>query len=58
MATKRRDITPDPAPAETLTELNARIGAEAAAVTTAEARGGAPAGGLVDVTTGDTPPLV
>jgi len=53
MAPKRD--TPAPADtAETLTDLNARIAAEAAAVTTAEARGSAPSSGLVDVTTGDT----
>jgi hypothetical protein len=54
MATKRDD--PAPTAPETLSELNARISEAAAAVTTAEARGGAPAGGLVAVTTADTPP--
>lgn len=55
MATKR-DTTAPAADPETLGDLNARIAAEAAAVTTAEARGGAAGGGLVGVTTDDVAP--
>jgi hypothetical protein len=53
--TAPRDDSPTIPVDESLSDLNARIAAEAAAVTTAEARGLDTGDGLADVTTADTP---
>lgn len=47
----------EPTPStESLTDVNQRAAEAGSAVTTAEARGGNPSGGMVDVTTADVPP--